>query len=106
MRTTFQQIEQAITDRLALCDAARKGPWASRLNHKPYKVVWISEKDNYCTLELEAADADFIAAARTGYPAMLKALLETAKTWEELRINSDIPYTAASALQSILTNLQ
>ena len=66
----LQQIDAA----LALADKATPGPWPNKDNHKPYQVVWINRAEGYCTLELLAQDAAFIAASRNGWPASLRCL--------------------------------
>lgn len=62
----------------ARCEAATAGPWRTV---KPchgfrtkYKCVVLGQDSLYSTLELQKADADFIANARIDLPAALDAL--------------------------------
>ena len=60
-----------------LCERATKAPWRSvRNSQRPYKHVIFDGKPDrdatYTTSPLEAADADFIAAARTWLPTLIE----------------------------------
>ncbi len=59
-----------------LTDAATPGPWTHRVNHKPFRVVVFGGRKAYqagfTTSDIEAADAAFIAAARSAIPALLE----------------------------------
>lgn len=61
---------------IELSEKATEGPWRSKLNHKPYRVVEIDRKEYYTTLELKPADADLIATYRTAAPELAKAYLQ------------------------------
>jgi hypothetical protein len=58
---------------------ASKRPWKSKVNHAPYKCVFINEREHYSTLELKPEDADLIAAAINALPALLDALEDAEK---------------------------
>lgn len=79
----LQKLKTTLRAVIALADKATAGPWISRSNHKPYKVVWMDRPNNYSTLEIAPRDADFIAASRQLLPATAKALLEDIEFFEE-----------------------
>ncbi len=73
-----------MTDHKLLEDAARKatpGRWISKksVHGNKYRFVQFGKEENYTTLELEAADADYIALANPTYILSVLEELSTLK---------------------------
>lgn len=95
---TQSPVESLIAQVLEAAGKATPGPWKSKLNHPPYKCVWLDARDNYATLELKAPDADFIALTRTAAPTLALMLREAIRQRDALllRLHHDgNPITAA-----------
>jgi hypothetical protein len=86
--------------------AATKGPWKSKLNHAPYKCVWISKSGDYSTLELKPEDADLIAFQRNHGPAIVRALSVAVKALEKISADSDCRGLALDTLARIAAELK
>lgn len=91
-------LTERLAAELAVCDAATEGPWEDRREHLELaRIVHSSEAEFNlaacmdCGTEaglLVDADAEFIATARTGYPAVLKALQAVLDTVEHYPVPS------------------
>lgn len=89
-RGRMDDLTERLAEALAVCDAATEGPWEDDFGGdiaqhwsrpEPWKSIVSSEVvcGAYCQGGsakgvVETADAEFIAHARTGYPAALRAL--------------------------------
>lgn len=70
----LRELMPAVERILELDAKATQGRWKSKLNHAPYKCVFINEREHYSTLELKPEDADLIAEYRTLAPKLARAL--------------------------------
>lgn len=109
----MDNLESEIERRMKICDAATPGPW--KRHPRAWASVcaaddaseWSGEilaacgsaQRNFKVEEQQAAQvarADFIAHARTGYPAALEALRVAVKALEAIVDNSLHPQTLAA----------
>lgn len=86
---------QWIKEQLRLCENAKRGPWQAYVERtkRPYEEdelgPWIIECGHdlpgfpYLGAFESQADAEFVAAAREGYPLALEALKNSLKFWKD-----------------------
>ena len=97
---------------LAICDAATKGPWGASYDNDTgedddYYYEWQVAGPAQLHGDNAVSDAAFIAAARTGYPAILEGMKAAIKGLQQFAASfDDIPNAAMSALNSLLTTIE
>lgn len=76
-----------------LCKEATHGKWRSckSIHGNRYRYVQFGKDDTYTTLEIEPADADFIAGAQ---PKTVLALLKVCRAAKRLYVELNSPCTA------------
>ena len=97
-----------IDSQLAICNAATAGQWAvdSARGVMAVGLGWSPICYPFGSVETEYNDAAFIAAARTGYPAMLEGMKESLKMLAD-EVDDSMPYCFADRiLESILPKIE
>ena len=113
-----------LDSQLAICNAAPDGPWETSPNDdylfgeetkghiaivKPesgFPYPWYLARIPF-SAPSQNSIATFIAAARTGYPAMLEGMKTAIKGLQQFAASfDDIPNAAMSALNSLLTTIE
>ena len=118
MKTLTERTKAAlawIDAQLAICSAATKGPWIrpSRFATHLYAEASMNHGKLICDCpdssprgEQHGPDADFIAAARTGYPAMLEGMKVSIAAFAETASFYQIPSHFSEKLESIITKIE
>ena len=103
-----------IDSQIALCNAATDGPWNLFPHpHDDCNAVAICGNE-FCGSAIMAylnpeANSAFIAAARTGYPAMLESMKVAIKTLESIhrqQVNYTLAERSAKSLETILAKVE
>jgi hypothetical protein len=77
MQPTPEDLARDLEADLALCEAASPGPWRAEVDHLGHwRILWRHSGDHSSVMRrgkaFDEADAAFIAAARTGWPAAIR----------------------------------
>jgi hypothetical protein len=88
---------------LALSAKRTPGQWKSKLNHKPYKVVWINRDESYSTADLSPEDADYIAACAGRAEAGWRATIAAIEGLIDMR--SALPLNAGPGCNAMLSEI-
>ena len=124
MKTLTERTADAlawIDSQLAICNAATRGPWIHDVSRGTIGDVITADSDaiaqaqqridtsghgNERQTEIRNKNAAFIAAARTGYPAMLESMKLAIETISYTQIDINQIGTLEKILEIILTRIE